>query len=232
MSVKLMTSVFEADFEPSEKLLLLAMADFAGDDGTSIYPSQATLAQKTGLSDRTIRTLIKKLINTDKVIKSVGHTNSGTHIYHLIPEAISDRKPLPTGNHFRGGRKPLPVTPETTSYDPLVNHDLTTNDEKPVKVKAERPRDELFDVIAEVTQTDPATAGSTIAKVKVTLAKAGYTPADVKAFSKKWWEWKDRKTPPSVWQLQEKIGTVKAKPMKPQPNSPDFRRRPKPQVIP
>lgn len=240
MSVKLMSAVFEADFPPSEKLLLLAMADFANDEGKSIYPSQETLARKTGLSDRTVRTLTKKLIAAE-VIKTVGKTNAGTYQYEIRPETISTRKPLPPETTSGVDRKPLPVTPETTSYDPLVNHQLTISTKRTPKTrtvsaknpKPERPRDELFDVIAEVTQTDPATAGSTIAKVKVVLAKAGYTPDDVRAFAKKWWEWKDRTTSPSVWQLQEKIGNVKRpKKFYPNPNSPDFRRRPKPTILP
>lgn len=77
--------------------------------------------------------------------------------------------------------------------------------------KAPRPRDLLFDAIAEVCRVDPATAGSSIAKVESALKKATppYTPEEVKAFGVKWWEWKERTDPPSIWKLKEQIGTVR-----------------------
>jgi DNA-binding Lrp family transcriptional regulator len=72
-----------------------------------------------------------------------------------------------------------------------------------------RPRDPLFDAIAQVTHTDPATAGSSIAKVKAVLAKATppYTPAEVIRFGAEWPAWKDK--PPTLWQLKEQIGIVR-----------------------
>jgi hypothetical protein len=63
MSVKLMGMVFEAPFEsPTEKLVMLALADFASDDGSNIYPSIATLARRTSLSDRAVQKTLKALI--------------------------------------------------------------------------------------------------------------------------------------------------------------------------
>lgn len=93
--------------------------------------------------------------------------------------------------------------------------------------KAPRPRDPLFDAIAEVCNVDPATAGSSIAKVEQALKKADppYTPEEVRAFGVKWWEWKERTDPPTIWKLKEQIGTVrqngngthKAEPIQPAP---------------
>lgn len=77
--------------------------------------------------------------------------------------------------------------------------------------KAPRKRDLLFDAIAEVCGIDPATAGSSIAKVESVLKKSEppYTPEEVRAFGVKWWEWKERTTPPTIWKLKEQIGTVR-----------------------
>lgn len=74
---------------------------------------------------------------------------------------------------------------------------------------APRPRDALFDAIAEVCKVDPATAGSTIGKVKSALIKAvpPYTPEEVLRFGESWPAWKDK--PPTVWQLKEQIGIVR-----------------------
>lgn len=48
------------DLTPTQKLTLVALADNASDDGTC-WPSQRTLANKTGLSERTVRTALKAL---------------------------------------------------------------------------------------------------------------------------------------------------------------------------
>lgn len=45
----------EIQCTPSECLLLVALADHAHDDGTSVYPSVAYLCWKTGLSKRFVR---------------------------------------------------------------------------------------------------------------------------------------------------------------------------------
>lgn len=76
--------------------------------------------------------------------------------------------------------------------------------------KEPRPRDLLFDAIAQVTSTDPATAGPSIAKVKQVLLKAvpPYTPEEVLKFGASWPAWKDK--PPTLWQLREQIGVVRS----------------------
>ncbi len=75
--------------------------------------------------------------------------------------------------------------------------------------KAPRQRDELFDAIVKVSCVDPATAGSSIAKVKQALLKAvpPYSPEEVLKFGEQWPKWKDN--PPTVWQLKEQIGIVR-----------------------
>ena len=77
------------------------------------------------------------------------------------------------------------------------------------KPKAERAPDELFDAIAKVTCTDPATAGASIGKIKAALVKAEppYSASDVLKFGADWPAWKDK--PPTLWQLKEQIGIVR-----------------------
>jgi hypothetical protein len=67
MSVKLMSAIFETEFRDLQdnegnttkaataKLVLLALADHANDEGESAYPSVDRLAKKTALSSQTIR---------------------------------------------------------------------------------------------------------------------------------------------------------------------------------
>lgn len=62
MSIRMMNDVWKyAPAKGSELLLLLAIADFADDDGRNAWPSMSTLAKKTRLSERAVRYIIKEL---------------------------------------------------------------------------------------------------------------------------------------------------------------------------
>jgi len=61
MSVRLMSMVFDSDIDSTKKLIMLAVSDFANDEGRSIYPSVSTLCNKTSLSERTVRKQLKEL---------------------------------------------------------------------------------------------------------------------------------------------------------------------------
>lgn len=72
MSVKLMKMVWEIcnkKISPTEKFLLVKIADSANDDGSSIFPGLNNLENHTGLNKRTIRTIINKLIEKGILIK-------------------------------------------------------------------------------------------------------------------------------------------------------------------
>lgn len=47
--------------DPHAKLVLIALADHAGDDGTNAWPSQKTMAEYAGASDRTVRRKLEEL---------------------------------------------------------------------------------------------------------------------------------------------------------------------------
>jgi len=75
--------------------------------------------------------------------------------------------------------------------------------------KPRRVRDALFDAIVECCGVDPATAGSSIGKVKTAMLKASppYTPEEIRKWRAMWPAWKD--SGPTLWQLKEQIGTVR-----------------------
>src|SRR6478672_7489549 len=60
MSVRMMTLVWELELPDSEKLVLLALADCANDEG-GCWPSIATLARKCSKRERTIQTCVRML---------------------------------------------------------------------------------------------------------------------------------------------------------------------------
>lgn len=61
MSVTLMGKAFALELEPSLKLVLLALADRADDDGGSCHPGQEYLAKKCSMGVRTIRRHLSEL---------------------------------------------------------------------------------------------------------------------------------------------------------------------------
>ena len=81
MSVRLMSMVFESDLDSTKKLIMLAASDFANDDGRSIYPSVATLCNKTSLSERTVRKQLKQLRESGMLVIEKNSTSKFPHTY-------------------------------------------------------------------------------------------------------------------------------------------------------
>jgi Helix-turn-helix domain len=61
MSYALVERAIHTKIGPTEKLILITMANFANTDGTSCYPSLEKITELTGLSRRTVIRGINKL---------------------------------------------------------------------------------------------------------------------------------------------------------------------------
>lgn len=69
MSVRVMTWVWDhSASRGNERLVLLAIADHASDDGSDAWPSIATLARKTGVSERTVQRCISSLVDMGELV--------------------------------------------------------------------------------------------------------------------------------------------------------------------
>jgi hypothetical protein len=95
MSVRVMSAVWEINLPDSEKLVLLALADAANDEGVC-WPSMATLVRKCSKSDRTIQAAIKGLCAAGHLIRDErpgkGCLYTVTPRSHCTPEAASPPK--------------------------------------------------------------------------------------------------------------------------------------------
>jgi len=78
MSVLIMGQVFNLELESTKKFVLLAYVDHADHDGKNIYPSVATIAKKTGYSERTIQRVTRELEKDGYLIPD-GHGKQGTN---------------------------------------------------------------------------------------------------------------------------------------------------------
>ena len=109
MSVKAMAWAWEQEgLAEGEKLLLMAIADHADDKGTC-WPGQVGLANKCGITDRTVRTRLKKLEALGLLAREPRYNAEGKrtsdrltlrittgksfHRKTLPPEAVASREP-------------------------------------------------------------------------------------------------------------------------------------------
>lgn len=68
MSVKVMTLAWSLDLPDSQKIVLLALADCANDEG-HCWPSMASLARKCSKGERTVQGVIKQLVEAGHVTR-------------------------------------------------------------------------------------------------------------------------------------------------------------------
>lgn len=65
MSIRLMSGVFFLSLPPSEKLVLLALADAANDDDGGCFFLMATIARKVSMDARSVRRVLRRLVSLD-----------------------------------------------------------------------------------------------------------------------------------------------------------------------
>jgi hypothetical protein len=65
------------------RLVLIALAEFAHDDGSHAWPSIQTLADRTRLSERQVRNCLRQLESSGAIVET-GRSRRGTHIYTVL----------------------------------------------------------------------------------------------------------------------------------------------------
>jgi hypothetical protein len=90
MSIKLMSQIWDIPTDtPAEKLVLLALADRADDDGTSIRPSKVGVAERCCLDRRTVQRIMDRLI--EKKILNLVHERVGMPSIYQIDVAMVNK---------------------------------------------------------------------------------------------------------------------------------------------
>lgn len=87
MSIAVMSAIWEhSECKGSELLVMLALADFATDDGRS-WPSVERLAKKTRLSERNVRYVLRQLEETGVIATLSQGAKNGCNLYRILPPA-------------------------------------------------------------------------------------------------------------------------------------------------
>ncbi len=100
-------------------LLMLALADFAHDDGTNAYPSIATLARKTRMSDRQVQRIIQQCEKSGELVayRSADGRSSTTYTVVLDALPVTGAKMSPVVNRARRGDTGVTRTVKEPSED-------------------------------------------------------------------------------------------------------------------
>jgi len=150
VSVRIMTMVWDGGpSDPTDRFVLLAMADMADDDG-KCWPSVARIAQRCCMSERNARRIIRKLELAGWVLTQVQPGRNQTNRYQITkPDiAVSARTDCPPGqmeheNRTNEALKPdIAVSARTDCPPGQMEHENRTNEAlKPdIAVSAEPSR--------------------------------------------------------------------------------------------
>lgn len=122
MSIRLMTEVWQLDLPHAEKIVLLALADNASDDG-ECYPSNATLMKKCGLEERSIRRITSRLEQAGHITCHYRNGRSTVYTVHPGLSVPPDREsPRTESPHTPDRESP---TPDPQPPPSLLRKDLT-----------------------------------------------------------------------------------------------------------
>lgn len=112
VSVRVMTAVWELELPHTEKLVLLALADNANDEG-DCWPSITTISRKCGMHRATVMRSITELENRRLVVRSgeAGKTNS----YRLHPSQPATSSAQQPVAHDDGGSRTARLVPVAES---------------------------------------------------------------------------------------------------------------------
>lgn len=111
MSVTMMAIVWGDDSlkHRSELLVMLALADFARDDGLC-WPSIETVARKARVSVRGVQDVILRMEKAGKLVVETGQGQKGTNLYRVIKGGCSGCTPQPAAGKS-GGKSGGPLHP-------------------------------------------------------------------------------------------------------------------------
>ncbi len=129
MSGLLMGRAFYFDLRPRQKLLLLAIADHANDDGFGSHPSQARLAQKVGCTRRHVHNMLRELESIGLVeVLDRGDGAGLTARYHL-PWATQESKTRRVGKGGNIRQKAEVQTSHEPSLEPSTSSEDSSEEE-------------------------------------------------------------------------------------------------------
>ncbi len=137
MSVSTMAAAWKGSRHGgTELLMLLAIADFADDEGNA-YPSISTLAKKCRMKPRNVNYLLKALQSSRELDVRVGQGPRGTNLYRINVSRLTMQ--IFAGVQGFAGMQPTAQPPATHCAKPLqpIAAKPSRNHQEPSKGKSE-----------------------------------------------------------------------------------------------
>jgi len=197
MSVTAMAWVWRQNLTPASKIVLLAIADHADDDGANAYPSKSTLALKTGYSERQVIRIVNELTDGGWLVEERRNVagipaDRMPKVYRIVMvrgDNLSPRLPLDgvTSGALRGDIRDVDgVTP--MSPKPSIEPSL-----EPTPSAAKRI-DPLWDAVIDVcglagsalTKSERGRVASAVAELRAVGAEAAEVSVRAQAYRRKW----------------------------------------------
>lgn len=130
------------------RLTLIALAEFAHDDGSEARPSIQTLMERTRLSQRSVQYALRSL-EKEGAIEKIGVSSRGCNVYRVVMDQGADSAPPGGAIHDNGGVQPTapdpslePLQASTPPVVPPFKH--WTVDRKPVTPGEESTAQEIL----------------------------------------------------------------------------------------
>jgi len=145
-----MNWAWHQDLKPVPKLVLMALADAADDQGTC-WPSVATIANKVGVSTRTVRRVMQALTSCELLTAEPRYRGDGScssNRYRLSLEGGDNLSPAPDGGdttpgHASQGPPDTRVIPGTT----IGNQKESSQPPRPENEQPDRGGGKLSDLV-------------------------------------------------------------------------------------
>ena len=193
MSVQASTRVMEySEAAGVNRLVLLVMANRAGGDFDECFASTDRIAFECRIDVRTVQRAVKRLVSAGELTLVGIHPKHRTNIYRVMPAATVSMFPAAgvAESHPPGATTP-PAPPERKEQG-LGLSVASASHTPPLRAEGARPRDELFEALAQVENAD-MTALTRSSRGKLNdatkqLRDIGATPKEVvnKAATYRW----------------------------------------------
>ncbi len=184
-----MGEIFSLPISPAEKLVLLALADHARDDGTGAYPSVDLLARKSSLSRRGTQKVMRRLEQDGWIVPSKISHGRRTTEYRIL---LTNREP---GSLFTKHQPRTPRHPTANLETSTAN--LSASNREPGSPESSRTvrepdgidhqDDDFFHTLFKSLKADrcPCLNWRTFQWAKDRIAERAKTPPGSQAFWRK-----------------------------------------------
>lgn len=161
--------------DPTEALVLVALADNAHDDGRNAWPSQATLARKARVTDRTVRRILSKLESEQLISRGD---------QRLVEHLPADRRPVVWNLDVTRVRSDLDGRTPTSARTPVTERpdtDVRSRPDTDVRQTVPMNRPELLEPRKRGTRLPAADWLTT--EMRGYAEERGYTDRQIRALA-------------------------------------------------